>query len=249
MSGRGAAAAPPASPCLSAERSPRPRCALSPGPGPASLAPLPGGGGGSVQVRTSNPSAMASNAAEREILFTELQVSGGHRPSRAPRREDAAAAPRRPLPAARRAAGRPPRWAGPGRGGGGGAEEARAHPRPLPAALPRERRRRRPVTAPPRRRPRPAFVCWRLAPSLLPSLLPPRPSGPARAAPPALPRPRGCRAPPAARSGTRCPSRARPRGGRGLPRRLEPGAAPRRTGSGSFVRALSFELGGGENGP
>lgn len=215
MSGRGAAAAPPASPCLSAERSPRPRCALSPGPGPASLAPLPGGGGGSVQVRTSNPSAMASNAAEREILFTELQVSGGHRPSRAPRREDAAAAPRRPLPAARRAAGRPPRWAGPGRGGGGGAEEARAHPRPLPAALPRERRRRRPVTAPPRRRPRPAFVCWRLAPSLLPSLLPPRPSGPARAAPPALPRPRGCRAPPAARSGTRCPSRARPRGGGG----------------------------------
>lgn len=129
---------PPA--CLSTERSPRPRCALSPGPGPASLAPLPAGGGGSssVQVRTSNPSAMASNAAEREILFTELQVSSGVPLGAAPTQPHSAPLPLPslagrmeppPLPAAppRPAAPCPPLGAGrpphptprPGRGGGG----------------------------------------------------------------------------------------------------------------------------------
>lgn len=150
MSGRGSAAAPPASPCLSAERSPRPRCALSPGPGPASLAPLPDGGGGSVQVRTSNPSAMASNAAEREILFTELQVSGGHRPSRSLRWGGCGR--RAPPPPARRSARR--RAPTPLGRAGEAAAAGRRKPAPTPGLFPPRSPEREGAAA--RSRPHPA---------------------------------------------------------------------------------------------
>lgn len=219
---RGGGGVPPPRPpaCLSTERSPRPRCALSPGPGPASLAPLPAGGGGSssVQVRTSNPSAMASNAAEREILFTELQVSGGDVPpgaAPAPLRSPPSRGGwscrrphRAPPPPARRSARGAHPTPRPGRGGGGGGSSypPQASSRCFPPGAEAPPPGHGPTPQP---APRPAFVCSRLAPSPRRAAASLR-QGLPRAAPPAPARPRrlgsarrrrvGCPLPPARRS-------------------------------------------------
>lgn len=133
---------------------------------------------------------MASNAAEREILFTELQVSGGVPPGAAPAplcslagRMEAPprpAAPCPPLPARRSARGAHP-TPRPGRGGGGSPCPPQASSRCSPP---------RPEAPPPGHGPTPlpaaTRFCLRPAPSF------PPPSGrvpPAGPAPGRAPRP------------------------------------------------------------